>query len=259
MILENVFLNEGAIFFIDGPGGTGKTYLYRALLAVVRSKKLIDLATASSGVAVGILPGGRTAHSRFKIPLEVNGNINCSISKQSALANLFQLTKLIIWDETPMVNRQVVEALDKMLQYVNEFDLPFGGKVVVLGGDFRQVLPVAPKGKKEDIIGASLVNSYLWPFFIKIKLIQNMRAILDPSFSNFLLQIGNGTEKHHSCGMIKLLHNIAIPFEHDTLSLNNLIDIVFPNLHYYIQKLDYMIIRVILIPKMNLLIKSIVY
>ncbi|KAL5545345.1 hypothetical protein UlMin_009129 [Ulmus minor] len=148
-----------------------------------------------------------------------------------------------------MVNRQVVEALDKMLQDVNECNLPFGGKVVVLGGDFRQVLPVVPKGKKEGIIGASLVNSYLWSFFIKIKLIQNMRAILDPSFSNFLLQIGNGTEKHHSCGMIKLLHNITIPFQDDTLSLNNLIDIVFSNLHYYIQKLDYMINRVILTPK----------
>ena len=46
-------------------------------------------------------------------------------------------------------------------------DLPFGEKVVVLKGDFRQVLPVIPRGRKEDVIGASLVNSYLWPFFIK--------------------------------------------------------------------------------------------
>ena len=97
----------------------------------------------------------------------MNENTICSISKQSALANLFQVTKLIIWDEAPMVSRQAVEALDKMLQDINESDLLFGGKVVVLGGDFRQVLPVLLRGTKEEIIEASLVNSYLWPSFVK--------------------------------------------------------------------------------------------
>ncbi|XP_060965525.1 uncharacterized protein LOC115712693 [Cannabis sativa] len=156
LILERVFTNNGGMFFIDGPGGTGKTYLYRALLAKIRSKKLIALATASSGVAASILPGGRTAHSRFKIPLQLHNNITCSISKQSALANLLQITKLIIWDEAPMMHRQTIEALDRMLQDVTECNLPFGGKVVVFGGDFRQVLPVVPKGRKKDIINASL-------------------------------------------------------------------------------------------------------
>ena len=104
--------------FIDGPGGTRKTYLYYALLAAIRSKQLVALAIASSGVVAGLLLGGRIAHSRFKFPLEINDNLICSISKQSTLANLFQITKLIIWDEAPMVNRQVVEALDKMLQDV---------------------------------------------------------------------------------------------------------------------------------------------
>ena len=74
-----------------------------------------------------------------------------------------------------------------------------------MGGDFRQVLHVLRRGTKEEIIGASLVNSYLWPSFVKITLVQNMRAITDPSFSDYLLQIGNGMEQPHSCGMIKLL------------------------------------------------------
>ncbi|KAL0286560.1 UNVERIFIED_CONTAM: hypothetical protein Sradi_7144900 [Sesamum radiatum] len=49
------------IFFIDGPGGTGKTFLYRALLAHLRSKKLMAIATATSGVAAAIMPGGNSA------------------------------------------------------------------------------------------------------------------------------------------------------------------------------------------------------
>jgi hypothetical protein len=40
----------------------------------------------------------------------------------------------------------------------------FGGKTVVLGGDFRQVLPVVEGGSRLelDTIDASITNSYLW-------------------------------------------------------------------------------------------------
>jgi hypothetical protein len=68
-----LILNMGVSSFVDGPGGTGKTYLYKVLLATIRSQKKIVVATASSGVAASIMPGGRTAHSRFKIPLSIDG------------------------------------------------------------------------------------------------------------------------------------------------------------------------------------------
>ncbi|KAG7986452.1 hypothetical protein I3843_03G080700 [Carya illinoinensis] len=142
-ILQKVLSNQAAAFFIDGPGGTGKTFLYKALLATIRKKQLIALATASSGVAASILPGGRTAHSRFKIPLNVDKNSTCSVSKQSGLARLLQ-TKLIIWDEAPMSKKESIEALDKMLKDINDSELSFGGKFIVFGGDFRQILPVIP-------------------------------------------------------------------------------------------------------------------
>ncbi|KAG5577885.1 hypothetical protein H5410_058019 [Solanum commersonii] len=56
--------------------------------ATIIHKGFIALATASSGVAASLLPGGRTAHSRFKIPVDVNENFTCNISKQSSLASL---------------------------------------------------------------------------------------------------------------------------------------------------------------------------
>jgi ATP-dependent DNA helicase PIF1 len=52
---------NGGVFFIDGPGGTGKTFLYRALLGTVRSQDKIAVATATSGVAASIMSGGQTA------------------------------------------------------------------------------------------------------------------------------------------------------------------------------------------------------
>ena len=57
------------IFFVDGPGGIGKTFLYRTILATLRKARHIAIATATSGIAATLLPGGRIAHSRFKIPL----------------------------------------------------------------------------------------------------------------------------------------------------------------------------------------------
>jgi CO dehydrogenase nickel-insertion accessory protein CooC1 len=56
-------------FFIDGLGGTGKTFLYRTVMANLRSRGQIVLATASSGIAATLLPGGRTTHSRFKLTI----------------------------------------------------------------------------------------------------------------------------------------------------------------------------------------------
>ncbi|XP_022845371.1 uncharacterized protein LOC111368378 [Olea europaea var. sylvestris] len=107
------------------------------------------------------------------------------------------MSKLIIWDKAPMINRCIVKAVDKMLRDITDSDLHFSGKVVVLRGDFRQVLPVVPRRKKEDIMKASLVFPYLWPLFVHLPLVENMRAKFDPAFYDYLLRVGNGTEEEH--------------------------------------------------------------
>ena len=70
-IIQHVFAKKSQDFFVDGPGRTGKTFLYKALLAIVQSKGLIAIATATSGIAASILPSERMAHSRFKIPIKI--------------------------------------------------------------------------------------------------------------------------------------------------------------------------------------------
>ena len=61
-IMSSIDNEDGGLFFVDGSGGTGKTYLYRALVATIRNQKKIVVATATSGVAASIMPGGRTTH-----------------------------------------------------------------------------------------------------------------------------------------------------------------------------------------------------
>ncbi|XP_022881047.1 uncharacterized protein LOC111398365 [Olea europaea var. sylvestris] len=130
-VMEKVKNDSSGTFFIDGPGGTGKTFLYKALLTAVRGQHFIALTTASFGVAASLLPGGRTAHLRFKIPLETIDEVNCSVSKQSALGIMLKMSRLIIWDEAPMVNRCAIEAVDRMFRDITDCNLPFGGKVIV--------------------------------------------------------------------------------------------------------------------------------
>lgn len=38
----------------------------------------------------------------------------------------------------------------------------FDGNIIVLGGDFRQTLPIVQNGRKNDFINESLLNSPIW-------------------------------------------------------------------------------------------------
>ncbi|KAG7958763.1 hypothetical protein I3843_10G033700, partial [Carya illinoinensis] len=236
LILETLLLNKPAAFFIDGPAGTEKTFLYKTLIAEIRSKHMIAFATASSGVAASILPGGRTAHSRFKIPLNIEKNSTCNV-------------KLIIWDEAPMSGKHSIEAVDNMLQDINDTNLPFGGKVIVFGGDFRQVLPVIQKSTKEEQIDASLARSHLWSSLIKIKLTENMRSRLDPDFCRYLIEVGNGNEPITVNDMIKIPVEMLIQYNNDVESLNSLLEAIFEDISNYSNNLIEMTNRAILTPK----------
>ncbi|KAL0339406.1 UNVERIFIED_CONTAM: ATP-dependent DNA helicase PIF6 [Sesamum angustifolium] len=88
-----------------------------------------------------------------------------------------------------MANRKAFETVDRTLRDMLGVDLPFGGKVMILGGDFRQVLPVVINGTKSQIIKASIVESSLWSSVKVLNLSENMRAQHDPHFSDFLLRV----------------------------------------------------------------------
>ncbi|KAD4585803.1 hypothetical protein E3N88_23404 [Mikania micrantha] len=164
-IMKTVEGNEGGVFFVYSYGGTGKTFLWKTLSAAIRSKAEIVLNVASSGIASLLLSGGRTAHSRFHIPFNLTEDSVFQIKPQSDVANLLKETKLIIWDEASMVHKHAFEALDRTMKdifnsgtSVNS-DIPFRGKVIVFGGDFRQILPVVPNGDLVNLMEKVYENS----------------------------------------------------------------------------------------------------
>lgn len=251
-VMKSIEESEGKFFFVDAPGGTGKTYLLNLLLAKVRSTCGIALAVASSGIAATLLQGGRTAHAALKLPLNLT-NVEtplCNIQKQSHLAELLKNTKLIVWDEITMAHKRGVEALDRSLQDIRNSKTIMGGMTVLLGGDFRQTLPVVPKGTRADEIKACIKRSFLWPSIKVLKLTRNMRVHLrgDVSagkFADLLLQIGNGTYPQID-GLIKIPNELCTTVS----TVEELIDKIYPDVKNIRNKpMEWLCERAILTPK----------
>lgn len=233
-ITSSVYQDKGTIFFLNGPAGTGKTFCYNALCHRLRGENMIVLCVASSGIAALLLQGGRTAHSMFKIPLDVGEGDFCNIKKNSMMAELLKITNLIIWDEVPMQHRFGPEAVDRTLQDIRGSPRQFGGVTVVFGGDFQQILPVIIKGSRESIVGACLRKSPLWQNIQVLHLTENMRLAQTPedrAYGQFLLDIGHGKN-------LPMDNTISLPQEVKCGSaLQDLMDQVYPNLAYYSQPL----------------------
>ena len=137
---------ERLLLFVQGKGGTGKTWLVKRILAEVRAREGLALVCAATGLAATLYFGGTTAHSLFKIPVEDEADredeeheLSCKLPEGSQRLELLQAANLIVWDEFPNNHRQSFEAVYRGMQ-------GFQGRILVACGDFRQIPPVVPGG-----------------------------------------------------------------------------------------------------------------
>jgi len=264
--------NNSAFYFVSGYEGTGKTFLWNTIVSYLRARKKIVLTVASSGVAALLLPNGRTAHSRFKIPLDIDDSSMCDIKRGSQLADLIVETSLIIWDEALMIGKRCFEAFDRSLRDIMSNhdeclkNKPFGGKVIVLGGDLRQILPVIENGTRTQIINASIIKSYLWQYCQVFKLTINMRlqnGCLNNeqcndmrSFGEWLLQLGEGlieSTKHDGeteASWIKIPDEFLIYT--DDLKIKAIFEYTYPDFITNYFNMEYLKQRAILTPTNDL-------
>jgi hypothetical protein len=88
LIISASAASSQQLVFVYGHGGTGKTFLWKTIISTLRCEGKIVLAVASSGIASLLLPSGRTAHSRFKLPLELTDESLCSVKKKYSHSKL---------------------------------------------------------------------------------------------------------------------------------------------------------------------------
>ncbi|XP_074346709.1 uncharacterized protein LOC141685514 [Apium graveolens] len=89
-ILDNINQKKGGVFFVYGSGGCGKTFLWQTLCCRLQSEHKIVLTVALYGIAAVLLPGGRTVHSRFHIPLKLGDNCSADLRHGTDISELLQ-------------------------------------------------------------------------------------------------------------------------------------------------------------------------
>nr|XP_053602892.1 uncharacterized protein LOC128670900 [Plodia interpunctella] len=250
-VVQKIENGVGGLFFLDAPGGTGKTFLLNLLLAQIRKDKGVAIAVASSGIAATLLSGGRTAHSVLKLPLNLAHEEMpvCNISKNSERGRMLQQCKLLVWDECTMSHKRAVEALNRTMQDIKSNRSIMGGMIVLLAGDFRQILPVITRGTPADEINACLKASTLWVHVQKFSLTTNMRVQLHNDsqsglYAATLLKIGEDRMATDINGMITLNHEFCnIVGSTDDLKTN-----VYPDLRTNMGDQEWLCERAILAP-----------
>ncbi|XP_021971488.1 uncharacterized protein LOC110866654 [Helianthus annuus] len=141
---------------------------YEVVLATLRNRLLMEETTYDR-------PALAAQHSQMHATLNADQLrvYNAAIHPHTSETQ----TTIIIWDEAPMSDRRCFEYLDRTLKDIlDNAAHPFSGKSVLLGGDFRQTLPVKPRGTRSEIIASTLPMSYLWQFFKVYTLNENMRV-----------------------------------------------------------------------------------
>ena len=260
-IMNAVKDEKQLLLFVDARAGCGKTFVSNGVLDDTRSLEpegCVALAMATTGIAANLLHMGRTFHSRMKAPLTPTEESTLQISSQSGLAKLIRMAKLLMIDEATMLDRYQLEAMDRTLRDImNKPDIPFGGKSLVMTGDFRQCLPVLPGASRARTVNASVNQSQLWKHFKVLKLLDNIRVQVngDPvlnEFDKWTLNIGNGTDGEQISlpeDITAIIDpNVAKENWREGQSMKTFCDEVFPDLNENINNPSWLEGRAILTP-----------
>ncbi|CAN1254546.1 ATP-dependent DNA helicase PIF1 [Linum perenne] len=243
------------------------TLVRNVFISLLMFCQVSDLSTLL-GIAATLLPDASTAHSRFKIPIEVHHTSTCMVKKGTQLAEVIKAATLIVWDEAPMIHRLSFEAVDRTICDIMDVPLsgpgykPFGGKSVLLGGDFRQTLPVIVEGSRSDCLNASLTRSPLWRSCKLLKLSANMRINSSSSnnepvfagllFAEWVLAVGDGNLPPPIGDRFVGSDSISIPQQFIVNpgcdAISSIVRAVYTQFHNSYKSLEYIKARAVITP-----------
>ncbi len=201
------------VFVLLASAGCGKTVFANGLAAYFRALNRKVICVAASALAAMLLAEGLTAHSAFHLPIPCNDATTCNLTHTDR-AYLKQVD-LIVYDECSMVQEDVANTLDRTLRDIMQKQEPFGGKVIVWMGDFKQLLPVIRFGKGQH---HTIQKCSWWPVARVLTLTHNWRAHNNPCYTHFLEDVGNGR-----------IDSVTVPAECRVGSYDELIEKVYAN------------------------------
>ena len=136
---------SGKSFFLTGAGGTGKSYVIRALIdALHREGKDVAL-TAMTGCAALLLgKGAKTLHSWAGIGLGKDSvqTLLVKLRKSFRAKKNWLAADTLIIDEVSMMTPDLLDKLEELGKAIRRNPNPFGGLQLILVGDMYQLPPV---------------------------------------------------------------------------------------------------------------------
>ena len=164
--------------FLTGKAGTGKSTFLRYICNHTKKKHVV---LAPTGIAA-INAGGSTLHSFFKLPFHPllpndsrynMRNIRETLKYNGEKRKILRELELIIIDEISMVRSDIIDFIDKVLRiYCRNMREPFGGKQLLLVGEFYQLEPVV---REED--RQLLRPFYPSSFFFDARVFREMQLV----------------------------------------------------------------------------------
>ena len=140
---------------------SGQTFCYNYLINELQYWGLSISSSASTGTASTLLRDGYTIHITFKVPVPCNSTSTCAIRPNSIEADRLRQIALFILDETSILSLNILHCVDRWLRDIVGNNIPFGGITFLLGGDFRQTLPVVKRENAAQSVEQCILRSLL--------------------------------------------------------------------------------------------------
>ena len=136
---------------------------------------MLPYATAGSGIAATLLWSGQTVHTGFGLPVDAFSHNTSKITPKSVRGRTLAIAGAIFIDEISMLKKDQLELISDLLCDCTGNQEPFGGKLIIASGDFRQTLPIIKHSSRSSVVNSVVTNSHLWENCQKFSLKLNMR------------------------------------------------------------------------------------
>ncbi|XP_012829805.1 PREDICTED: uncharacterized protein LOC105950963 [Erythranthe guttata] len=208
----------------------------------------MDAASKNCDGMYFLLSGNKFTWRTLSAAVRLKGKIFLNHYTAESTGKIAYKGKTYVWDEAPMMHKYCLEALEKTMRSITHVPKPFCGKVIVLGGDIKLILPVVLKASRQDIIHTTINSHPLWKDCKVLKLHMNMRLQSSSNpfeleeineFADWILSIGNGDagEQNDCEASVEIPEDMLIPDSEDPLL--ELLKFVYPDLLSNISNPDY--------------------
>ena len=194
-IMDAVSTGTQAFLFVKAPAGRGKTFTVECALNGIRSLEKVGIPCAFMGNAASNYEGGTTCHKAFGLGFNSEETHQLSsVTSATIRGALIRISAVLFIDEISTLNVTLFDEIERVCRELGDSSKPFGGKSVVVCGDFRQLAPIVKNGDRSQILAATVVSSRHWELFstVELEAHEHMRDGEDPNWSGFVDVVGDG-------------------------------------------------------------------